>query len=262
MLARALATRGHAVRATTRRANRAPEILATGAEPVVADPDRLGTLMGALDHVSVAVILLGSADSPPRVILITSPLPQEGKTTTTVNSAVSLAQQGHKVLLVDADLRRPAVHLAFGLKPESGLSDVLAGRHSLDKALIESTLVPNLTILPAGTIPPHPSELLASDTMAQLIARWSTEYDHVVIDSPPMLTVTDAVLLSARVERVVIVVRAGRTTKSALRRSRELLAHVNASVLGVVLNGIDVRSPDHYHYYYSGTKYYGGYYHE
>lgn len=207
-------------------------------------------------------ILLGSADSPPRVILITSPLPQEGKTTTTVNSAVSLAQQGHKVLLVDADLRRPAVHLAFGLKPESGLSDVLAGRHSLDKALIESTLVPNLTILPAGTIPPHPSELLASDTMAQLIARWSTEYDHVVIDSPPMLTVTDAVLLSARVERVVIVVRAGRTTKSALRRSRELLAHVNASVLGVVLNGIDVRSPDHYHYYYSGTKYYGGYYHE
>jgi succinoglycan biosynthesis transport protein ExoP len=207
-------------------------------------------------------ILLGSAGAPPKLILITSPLPQEGKTTTAVNSAVSLAQQGRNVLLVDADLRRPSVHVAFGLKPRAGLSDVLAGRNKLEEALVASPQVPNLTIMPAGAVPPHPAELLSSEVMKELLARWSKEFDHVIIDSPPMLTVTDAVLLSVCVDRVILVVRASHTSKAALRRSRDLLAHVNANVLGVVLNGIDLRSPDHYYYYYSGTKYYGGYYHE
>jgi capsular exopolysaccharide synthesis family protein len=207
-------------------------------------------------------ILLGSAAAPPKVILFTSPLPQEGKTTTAVNSAVSLAQQGRNVLLVDADLRRPAVHVAFGLKPRAGLSDVLAGRNKLEEALVASPQVPNLTILPAGAVPPHPAELLSSEGMKQLLARWSKEFDHVIIDSPPMLTVTDAVLLSVSVDRVILVVRAGGTSKNALRRSCELLARVNANVLGVVLNAVDLKSPDHYHYYYSGTKYYDGYYHE
>ena len=207
-------------------------------------------------------ILLGSASAPPRLILITSPLPQEGKTTTTVNTAVSLAQQGRKVLLVDADLRRPTVHVPFGLKTGPGLSDVLTGGCKFEDACVTWSQVPNLRILQAGTLPPYPAELLSSEPMKQLLARWSREFDNVIIDTPPMLTVTDAVMLSVFMDQVILVVRASVTSKKALRRSCELLAHVNARVLGVVLNGIDLGSPDHYYYYYSGTKYYGGYYHE
>jgi len=208
-------------------------------------------------------ILLSSLGHPPKVILVTSALPQEGKTTTSVNTAVVLAQKGARVLLVDADLRRPSIHKLFQMRPKAGLSTVLTGSSTPEETITAAPNLPTLFLLPAGPAPPHPAELLGSNLMKELIVQWRSQYDHVIIDSPPALSVTDAVLLSVDVDSVLLVVRSGDTTKAALRRSRELLAQVNARVMGIVVNAVDVNSPDYYHYYYYGSKY-GGYgrYHE
>jgi capsular exopolysaccharide synthesis family protein len=203
-------------------------------------------------------ILLSASGSPPRVMLITSALPQEGKTTTSINTAVTLAQKGARVLLADADLRRPSIHKVFNIKPKVGLSTVLTGSSKLENTITHVPQLPNLFLLPAGPPPPHPAELLGSNLMKQLIAQWREEYDHVIFDTPPALSVTDSILLSVDMDAVVLVIRSGNTTKAALRRTRELLGQVNAKVLGVVVNAVDVDSPDYYHYYYYGSKY-GGY---
>jgi capsular exopolysaccharide synthesis family protein len=203
-------------------------------------------------------ILLSASGSPPRVMLITSALPQEGKTTTSINTAVTLAQKGARVLLVDADLRRPSIHKVFNIKPKVGLSTVLTGASQLEYTITHVPQLPNLFLLPAGPPPPHPAELLGSNLMKQLILQWRKEYDHVIFDTPPALSVTDSILLSVDMDAVILVIRSGNTTKAALRRTRELLTQVNARVLGVVVNAVDVDSPDYYHYYYYGSKY-GGY---
>jgi len=203
-------------------------------------------------------ILLSSSGAPPRVMLVTSALPQEGKTTTSINTAVTLAQKGARVLLVDGDLRRPSIHKVFGIKPKFGLSTVLTGTGDLDAAITPVPQLPNLYLLPAGPVPPHPAELLGSNLMKQLILQWRQEYDHIIFDTPPALSVTDSILLSVDMDAVVLVLRAGNTTKAALRRTRELLGQVNAKVLGVVVNAVDVDSSDYYQYYYYGSKY-GGY---
>jgi succinoglycan biosynthesis transport protein ExoP len=200
-------------------------------------------------------ILLSSAVRPPRIMMFTSPLPQEGKTTTSVNMAVVLAQRGVKVLLVDADMRRPSVHSAFGLANTSGLSSLLAGLDQYDKVVHSSKSLPNLFIIPAGPIAPNPAELLGSDRMRELLAKASAEYDHVILDTPPVIPVTDPAVLSAMVDAVVLVVRSGRTTKNALRHARNLLAQINAPVMGSIVNGANMRSPDYYYYsYYYGYK--------
>lgn len=206
-------------------------------------------------------VLLSAFGRAPKVILLTSPLPQEGKSTTSVNLGIVLAQKGGKVLIVDADLRRPNIHRTFGVGSTAGLSTVLAGSDSFEKAAIPSPILPNLTILPAGPTPPQPSEMLGSPLMRDLVQQWAKDFDHVIIDSPPVLSVTDAVLLSSVADAVILVIRSGQTTKEALRRSRNLLAQVNARVLGIVMNAVDLRSPDGYYYYYGG-KYYGKYYDE
>ncbi len=204
-------------------------------------------------------ILLSALDTPPKVLLVTSPLPQEGKTTTSVNCAIVLAQRGSRVLLVDADLRRPGVHRAFGFDRKGGLSTVLTGSTPIESVLKTYPAVPNLSILPAGPPPPHPAELLDASKMRSLIAQWRKEYDHVIIDTPPALSVTDPVLLSVEADSIILVIRSGKTTKDALRRAGELLWQVNARVMGIVVNGIDLGSPDHYYYYY-GAKAGGDYY--
>ena len=204
-------------------------------------------------------ILLSSLDSPPKVLLVTSPLPQEGKTTTSINCAIVLAQRGSRVLLVDADLRRPGVHRAFGFDRKSGLSTVLAGTTKMESVIRSYPEIPNLEILPAGPPPPHPAELLDAHKMRSLIAEWRKEYDHVIIDTPPALSVTDPVILSVEADSIILVIRSGKTTKDALRRAGELLWQVNAHVIGIVVNGIDLGSPDHYYYYY-GAKAGGHYY--
>jgi len=204
-------------------------------------------------------LLLSNLGAPPKVIMVTSARPQEGKSTTSINTAIVLAQKGVRVLLVDADLRRPSIHKVLGMGPRSGLSNVLTGSATLEQAITTSPILPNLAILPAGTPPPNPAELLASANMRDLILQLRKDYDHIVLDTPPTLSVTDAVVLSPRADATILVIRSGHTTKQALRRARDILMQVNAHVAGVLLNAVDLTSPDYYYYYeYQGkyTEYY------
>jgi polysaccharide biosynthesis transport protein len=207
-------------------------------------------------------LLLTALGAPPKVILVTSALPQEGKTTTSINCAVVLAQKGSRVLLIDADLRRPSIHKTLGMGPRAGLSNVLTGNLPLQQAITRAPILSSLYVLTAGTPPPNPAELLASANMRDVIAELREQYDHIVIDTPPTLSVTDAVVVSTRADAVVLVIRAGQTTRQALRRSRELLAQVNARVAGVLLNAVDLSSPDYYYYYEYQGKYGARYYQE
>jgi polysaccharide biosynthesis transport protein len=200
-------------------------------------------------------LLLSNLGSPPKVIMVTSALPQEGKTTTSINTAVVLAQKGVRVLLIDADLRRPSIHKTLGMGPHSGLSNVLTGSTTLDQAITRTAVLPNLYVLPAGTPPPNPAELLASSNLKEVLDELKEQYDHIVVDTPPSLSVTDAVVLSPRADAVVLVIRSGQTTKQALRRSRDILMQVNAKVVGVLLNAVDLSSPDYYYYYEYQSKY-------
>lgn len=200
-------------------------------------------------------LLLSNLGAPPKVIMVTSALPQEGKTTTSINCAVVLAQKGIRVLLIDADLRRPSIHKTLGMGPRSGLSNVLTGSATLQHAITRSTILPNLSVLAAGTPPPNPAELLASPNMRDVLEELRGQYDHIVVDTPPTLSVTDAVVLSPRADAIVLVIRSGQTTKQALRRARNVLGQVNAKVAGVLLNAVDLSSPDYYYYYEYQGKY-------
>ena len=200
-------------------------------------------------------LLLSNLGSPPKVVMVTSALPQEGKTTTSINTAVVLAQKGVRVLLIDADMRRPSIHKTLGMGPHRGLSNVLTGSIPLEQAITSTTVLPNLFVLPAGTPPPNPAELLASANMREVLTQLREQYDHIVIDTPPTLSVTDAVVLSPRSDAVILVIRSGQTTKQALRRSRDVLVQVNAKVVGVLLNAVDLSSPDYYYYYEYQGKY-------
>ena len=205
-------------------------------------------------------ILLSSWGAPPKVLLVTSPLAQEGKTTTSVNTAIVLAQRGARVLMVDADLRRPSIHKAFGVPQRPGLSEYLTG-NVRECPITPWAQLPNLHVLPSGGSPPHPAELLGSGMMNNAIAEWRKQFDHIVIDTPPALSVTDSVLLSVQADSVILVIRSGQTTKQALRRARQLLTYVNARIIGVVVNAMDLNESDYYYYYgYYGKKY--GYYYK
>jgi polysaccharide biosynthesis transport protein len=204
-------------------------------------------------------ILLSSYGGPPKVILVTSALPQEGKTTISANSALVLAQRGGRVLLIDADLRRPGIDRLFGFRASKGLSTLISGGDKTEDVIVPFADEPNLWILPAGPIPPQPAELLGSTVMKEHLARWRTEFDHIIIDTPPCLSVTDAVLLSPEADRIILVARAGKTTKLALRRACDVLLQVNARVMGIVLNALSLDSAETY-YYYGGQ--YKAYYRE
>jgi succinoglycan biosynthesis transport protein ExoP len=200
-------------------------------------------------------ILLSSIDAPPKILLVTSALPEEGKTTISANLAGALAQMGRRVLLVDGDMRRPRVSELLGLpKGAGGLSTVLIGKDKEEDVVVPSAKLPNLYIMPAGPKPPYPAELLGSNRMKALLNSWRPIYDHIIIDTPPVLSVTDPVLLSVDVDAVVLVVRFNQTTKQALKEVREILDQVNARVCGVILNSVE---PDRDSSY--GRSYYAGY---
>jgi len=205
-------------------------------------------------------LLLSNLGAPPKVIIVTSALPQEGKSTTSISCANVLAQKGtSRVLLIDADLRRPSIHKTLGMGPRSGLSNVLTGSATLEQVITRWPSLPDVFVLAAGTPPPNPAELLASTQMRDLLEELRAKYDFIVVDTPPTLSVTDAVVLSPRADAVVLVIRSGQTTKQALRRARDLLMQVNAKVSGVLLNAVDLSSPDYYYYYeYQGrySQYY------
>ena len=203
-------------------------------------------------------LLLSQADHPPQVILVTSALPREGKTTAAVNLAVTLAQLGDNTLLMDADLRKPGVGraLALGDGKYAGLSSFLAGVSSLDLVTIPHPVIQNLAAIPTGPLPPNPADLLSSHKIADAIAELRTKYKFIVLDSPPVMGATDAVILSVQADGVLLVVRSGTTPKQAFTRTRDLLTSVKCRLLGVVLNAVDSNAPD---YYYSYRYYPYGY---
>lgn len=196
-------------------------------------------------------LLLSQAEHPPQVILVTSALPREGKTTAATNLAVTLAQLGDRTLLVDADLRKPGVGKALRLTDGkyAGLSSYLAGVSSLALVTIPHPVITNLAAIPTGPIPPNPADLLSSSRLAEAIATLRQQHKFIVIDSSPIMLATDPVILSVLADGVLLVVRSGETSKDAFTRSRDLLAGVKCRLLGVVLNAVDSRSPDYYYSY-------------
>ena len=196
-------------------------------------------------------LLLSQADHPPQVILVTSALPREGKTTAAVNLAVTLAQLGDRTLLLDSDLRKPGIRRALNLTigKELGLSSYLAGVSTLDEVTIPHPTINNLAAITTGPVPPSPADLLSSHRMREAIVELRHRFKFIVIDSPPVMAATDPVILSALTDGVLLVVRSGETPKEAFTRTRDLLAAVKCRLLGVVLNAVDSSAPDYYYSY-------------
>jgi capsular exopolysaccharide synthesis family protein len=194
-------------------------------------------------------VLLSSVDKPPKTILVTSGQPGEGKTTTVVNTAISLAQLGGSVLIIDCDLRKPAVHKVLGVDHVVGLSTYLS-RHGEIDDVIQKLPIANLSVLASGRIPPNPAEMISSARMKEMLALLGERYDHIVIDSPPLLKVTDPVILSRLVDGVILVVHGGKSTREVVRRTRHELGMAGARIFGVVLNNVDASHEGYDSYYY------------
>lgn len=194
-------------------------------------------------------IQFSSFDKPLKTILITSTGPSEGKTTTVCNLAVTFAQSGSKTLIVDADLRKPKVHKVFNIENKKGLTNILVQKDDFEK-MINETMVENLYVLTCGAIPPNPSELLASNAMKNFIQQLKERYDIILLDAPPVGTVTDAAILSTIADGTILVAASGTVEIEGLKRSKELLVNVNANIIGVVLNKLDKTAKGNYYYYY------------
>ena len=200
----------------------------------------------------LTALLFSQAEKPPQVVLLTSPSPGEGKTVTTLNLAIALAQEGYRILVIDADLRKGCCHERLGIKNHYGLSNILSGNLSLEDG-IRATPLSGLSLLCRGILAPNPSNLLGSARMRQILNDLRPSFDFILIDSPPAMPVTDAAVISVICDGVLLVLHGQRTTMASARQAMERLDTVRAPVLGVILNGIDVRSPDYAYY----QRYYG-----
>lgn len=199
-------------------------------------------------------IMLSSATRPPQNIQITSMGPNEGKTVTSVNLAITIARSGYSVMLIDGDLRKPRIHTVFRLNNLSGLSTYLAGA-TTDIETVYKRPLTNLTIIPSGPVPPNPSELLGSGRMSELISLLNERFDVIVWDSPPLMSVTDSLILSKILDGTIIVTKAGKTTYDIVDRGLKFLkgrreTDIETRVLGIVINGFDVKKSDQYYYQY------------
>jgi capsular exopolysaccharide synthesis family protein len=228
-------------------AARAPQQLVTLRDPKSSVAEAYRSMRSAL--------LLSSIDNPPRVIVVTSSFPAEGKTTTALNLAIVLAQRGERILLVDADLRRGSLHRVFGMSdPSFGLSTVLSQAGFQKEPPTPLAEVPTLHVMPTGPRPPNPAEMLSSNRMEEQMRQWTKEFDRIVIDSAPLLAVSDTQAMAVRADAVVLLARAGLTRKRALIRVRDLLWRINAPVAGVVVNDVDMRLENFYTYRYGMTS--------
>ncbi|HEY2975470.1 MAG TPA: polysaccharide biosynthesis tyrosine autokinase [Pyrinomonadaceae bacterium] len=226
---------------------------------LLLDLDKRSPLAEAYRRLRTSV-LLSSPGHAPKTLVITSCVPSEGKSTTAINLAVSLAQTGARVLVIDADMRRPTVHSSFGIENRGGLSNILSHEMSSAEtlALVQKEKVSGLYLLTSGPIPPNPAELVGSEQMRKLLIELGSTFDHIVIDTPPIASFTDGVLLSAIADGVILVIHANECSRKVIQRSQQALQEVRARVLGVVLNRIHIRSSDHndyyYHSYYKGQE--------
>lgn len=196
-------------------------------------------------------IKYSSFDDRMKRILVTSSEPGEGKSTTSGNIALSFSQEDKKVVIIDCDLRKPTVHKKFNISNQKGLSDAIIKKDTLGNTMKEYVYSynKNLDIIPAGKIPPNPSEMLSSRAMEELLKILDSEYDYIILDSPPVHAVTDAQILSTKVDGVVLVVRAGKTKKESVIAAKASLEKVNAKIIGTVINGLE-QSKEKFYYYY------------
>lgn len=196
-----------------------------------------------------------SVDSKTKKIMITSSGPGEGKSTTAANLAVSIAQSGKSVLLIDADMRNPTQHKLFGLSNSNveGLSVSLVQDQGR-QAFIQETEVPGVSVLTSGPIPPNPAELVGSKRMKHLLEELSEQFDVVLIDTPPIITVTDAAIIAQEVDGVILVLASGEVNKDFALRAKDQLDKVGAKILGAVLNKADIKTSEYYYYYYHGSE--------
>ncbi|ASW42420.1 CpsD/CapB family tyrosine-protein kinase [Clostridium isatidis] len=196
-------------------------------------------------------IQYSSFDKEYKIIMVTSSEPGEGKSTTAGNLALSFAQDGKRVLLIDCDLRKPSLHKKFKISNLVGLSDVLIGKEDLKTALHRYN--ENLVVLTSGKLPPNPSEMLSSKAMSNLLKELKNVFDYIILDTPPVQAVTDSQILSTKADGTILVIRAEKTKKDSVQNALGLLKKVNANIIGTVLNGIE-SSRNKYYYYYGESK--------
>lgn len=199
-------------------------------------------------------IEFAGAEKPIKCLLVTSAGPREGKTTTLINTAITIAQTGSRVLVLDTDLRRPTLNKTFGVKSQIGMSTALLEFSGIDKMVVP-TLVPNLYIITSGPVPPNPAELLNSANMKLLLAEAKKKFDMVLLDSPPLLSVTDALVMARDVDGVILVIQGSRSIREAVARASDILREHKLRIIGVVLNDINLKRENYDYYFYYG--YYG-----
>ncbi len=220
--------------------------------PLLISADSRSSLAEAYRHLRTS-ILLSTAGRAPKSLLVSSSLPSEGKSTIATNTAISLAQTGARVLIIDADMRRPRLHSIFNIENGDGLSTLLASE--LTDTEITNSLKQDdktkLFIMTSGPIPPNPAELIGSEQMVSLLRILQNRFTHIVIDSPPIASFTDGVLIASMVDGVILVVHAGRSSRQVVRRSRQMLQEIGAKIFGVVLNNVNLNNKDNYYYYQS-----------
>ncbi|TXK85626.1 CpsD/CapB family tyrosine-protein kinase [Paenibacillus sp. N3.4] len=198
-------------------------------------------------------IQFSSIDEELRVIMVTSAGPGEGKSTTLTNLAVAYAQADKKVLVIDADLRKPTMHHTFIVSNRWGLTNLLTNQLTI-REVLQETFIPNLTIISSGPIPPNPSEILASKKMISTLDELKEQFDIILIDTPPAIAVTDSQIIATRVDGVILVVDSDKVKRDAALKAKQNLENVRARILGVVLNNVDRKNKEAYYYYYYGES--------
>ncbi|HYN86244.1 MAG TPA: polysaccharide biosynthesis tyrosine autokinase [Pyrinomonadaceae bacterium] len=246
--------RGLLARARSR--GEAPDIEAPETTALALIEDARSPVAEAYRHLRTS-LLLSSAGQAPRTVLVTSSQPSEGKTTTAVNIAMMLAQTGVEVLILDCDLRRPRIHTHFGVPNARGVTNYLSGEAQVAELIQTVEAQPNLKVITSGPVPPNAAELLGSDEMRKLLYVLGENFQHIIIDSPPAISFTDASILSTLVDGVMLVVHGGRSSRNVVRRAKQQLLDVGAHIFGIVLNNVKLESNDYYYYsnYYNSSYY-------